>query len=80
MLPTDLLKPFPAEEMKSWRVGSAVGNVRNNSPELLLRLREHPAGLHQSDYLIPAHWPTPKEQIVFLSILSGQGQSHASGE
>ena len=35
-LPTDLLKPFPAEQMKAWRVGSSVGNVRNNSPELLV--------------------------------------------
>jgi putative SOS response-associated peptidase YedK len=35
-LPVDLLRPFPAEEMKTWRVGSAVGNVRNNSPELLI--------------------------------------------
>jgi putative SOS response-associated peptidase YedK len=34
-LPIDLLRPFPAEEMKAWKVGSAVGNVRNNSPELL---------------------------------------------
>lgn len=35
-LPIDLLRPFPAEEMKAWKVGSAVGNVRNNNPELLL--------------------------------------------
>jgi putative SOS response-associated peptidase YedK len=25
---------YPAEEMKAWMVSSAVGNVRNNSPEL----------------------------------------------
>jgi putative SOS response-associated peptidase YedK len=35
-LPIDLLKPFPAEEMKVWKVGSAVGNVRNNDPGLLV--------------------------------------------
>jgi putative SOS response-associated peptidase YedK len=35
-LPIDLLRPFPAEEMKAWKVGPAVGNVRNNSPELLV--------------------------------------------
>jgi putative SOS response-associated peptidase YedK len=35
-LPTDLLKPYPAEEMKVWKVGNAVGNVRNNGPELIL--------------------------------------------
>ena len=35
-LPVDLLKPYPAEEMKVWKVGSAVGNVRNNAPELIV--------------------------------------------
>jgi putative SOS response-associated peptidase YedK len=35
-LPIDLLRPFPAKEMKAWKVGSAVGNVRNNHPELLI--------------------------------------------
>ena len=34
-LPTDLLRPYPAEEMKAWKVGNAVGNVRNNAPELI---------------------------------------------
>jgi putative SOS response-associated peptidase YedK len=34
--PVDLLRPFPAVEMKAWKVGQAVGNVRNNSPELLV--------------------------------------------
>jgi putative SOS response-associated peptidase YedK len=34
-LPVDLLKPYPAEEMKAWKVGSDVGNVRNNRPELI---------------------------------------------
>lgn len=32
--PVDLLKPFPAEEMRAWKVGAAVGNVKNDSPEL----------------------------------------------
>ena len=32
--PIDLLRPYPAEEMKAWRVGRRVGNVRNNSPDL----------------------------------------------
>jgi putative SOS response-associated peptidase YedK len=35
-LPVDLLRPFPADQMKAWKVGSSVGNVRNNSPELLV--------------------------------------------
>jgi len=35
-LPVDLLRPLPTEQMKAWKVSSAVGNVRNNSSELLL--------------------------------------------
>lgn len=34
-LPGDLLRPYPDEEMKVWRVGPDVGNVRNNRPELV---------------------------------------------
>jgi putative SOS response-associated peptidase YedK len=34
-LPVDLLRPYPAEEMKAWPVGNDVGNVRNNRPELI---------------------------------------------
>lgn len=34
-LPIDLLKPYPAEEMQAWKVSSAVGNVRNNTPDLI---------------------------------------------
>ena len=37
-LPVDLLRPFPAEEMRAWKVSAAVGNVRNNSPELRVRI------------------------------------------
>lgn len=33
-LPVDLLRPFDAALMASWKVSPAVGNVRNNSPEL----------------------------------------------
>lgn len=33
-LPVDLLRPYPAEEMKAWRVSTRVGNVRNNDPGL----------------------------------------------
>jgi len=33
--PVDLLRPFPAEKMRSWRVSDRVGNVRNNDPQLL---------------------------------------------
>lgn len=33
-LPVDLLRPFDAHLMTSWRVSRAVGNVSNNTPEL----------------------------------------------
>jgi putative SOS response-associated peptidase YedK len=33
-LPVDLLRPYPADEMKAWKVSADVGNVRNNRPEL----------------------------------------------
>lgn len=34
-LPSDLLRPFPAERMKVWKIARSVGNVRNNNPGLL---------------------------------------------
>jgi putative SOS response-associated peptidase YedK len=34
-LPVDLLRPFPVEEMKAWKVGSDVGNVRTTNPALI---------------------------------------------
>lgn len=39
--PTDaaaLIRPFPAGHMRAYAVGKAVGNVRNNSPELVAPL------------------------------------------
>ncbi|MGC1460826.1 MAG: SOS response-associated peptidase [Terracidiphilus sp.] len=33
--PVDLLRPYPAECMRSWPVSARVGNVRNNDAELL---------------------------------------------
>jgi putative SOS response-associated peptidase YedK len=33
--PIDLLRPFPADEMEAFEASNDVGNVRNNSPELL---------------------------------------------
>ena len=33
--PIDLLRPYPAEKMRSWAVDQRVGNVRNDDPELL---------------------------------------------
>jgi hypothetical protein len=34
-LPLDLLRPYPEEEMQSWRVSAEVGNTRNNWAELI---------------------------------------------
>jgi putative SOS response-associated peptidase YedK len=31
----DLLRPFPAEQMTAWKVDPAVGNVRNDTAQLL---------------------------------------------
>jgi putative SOS response-associated peptidase YedK len=33
--PAPLFEPFPNEDMMAWPIGAAVGNVRNNYPELL---------------------------------------------
>jgi putative SOS response-associated peptidase YedK len=38
--PVDLLRPFPTEKMKKWRVSERVGNVRNDDGELLEEVRE----------------------------------------
>ena len=42
-LPVDLLRPYPAEEMKAWKVGKAVGNTRNNDASLVEPLMENEA-------------------------------------
>ena len=39
-LPVDLLRPYPAEEMKAWKVTQAVGNTRNNDATLIEPLKE----------------------------------------
>jgi putative SOS response-associated peptidase YedK len=33
--PVDLLRPFPADEMEAFEVSKDVGNVKNNSADLL---------------------------------------------
>lgn len=33
--PIDLLRPFDASLMHAWRIDAAVGNVKNNTPDLL---------------------------------------------
>ena len=34
-LPTDLLRPFDADRMTAWKVDKRIGNVRNDTPDLL---------------------------------------------
>ena len=34
-LPMDLLRPYEADQMTAWEVDKRIGNVRNDSPELL---------------------------------------------
>jgi putative SOS response-associated peptidase YedK len=43
--PIDLLRPFPAERMTAWKVSIAVGNTKNDSPDLRLPLSEEPRDL-----------------------------------
>jgi len=38
-LPIDLLRPYPTEEMKAWKVGRAVGNTKYNDPSLIEPLK-----------------------------------------
>jgi putative SOS response-associated peptidase YedK len=33
--PIDLLRPYDADRMTAWKVDKAVGNVKNDSPELI---------------------------------------------
>ena len=44
LLPIDLLRPYPAEEMKAWKVSKAVGNTRNDNPSLIERLQIEESG------------------------------------
>jgi len=43
-LPLDLLRPFPEDETKVWKVGKAVGNTQNNDPSLIEPLRNDGQG------------------------------------
>jgi putative SOS response-associated peptidase YedK len=43
--PLDLLRPYPAEEMRSWQVSEQVGNVCNNAPSLLDEVQENQQSL-----------------------------------
>jgi putative SOS response-associated peptidase YedK len=43
-LPVDLLRPFPSEELRAWKVGKAVGNTRNDDPSLIEPLKNEETG------------------------------------
>lgn len=34
-LPIDLFRPYEAEQMTAWKVDKRIGNVRNDTPDLL---------------------------------------------
>lgn len=38
--PADLMKPFPAELMTMWKIGSKVGSPKNNTPDILDPIRD----------------------------------------
>ena len=38
--PLDLLRPYPAVEMRAWPVSDRVGNVRNNASTLLDEIQD----------------------------------------
>jgi putative SOS response-associated peptidase YedK len=40
--PLDLLQPYPTERMRAWRVGNAVGNVRNDDATLIKEIASDP--------------------------------------
>jgi putative SOS response-associated peptidase YedK len=39
-LPVDLLRPYDSDKMTAWKVDKAVGNVKNDSRELIVRIAE----------------------------------------
>jgi putative SOS response-associated peptidase YedK len=45
--PIDLLRPFDADKMTAWKVDKAVGNVRNDSPELIEPASTTPNQVHE---------------------------------
>jgi hypothetical protein len=32
-----MLKPFPSERLSAWPIGKAVGNAKNDAPDLIAR-------------------------------------------
>jgi len=59
-LPIDLLRPYPEEEMKSWRVSNEVGNTRNNWAELIEPIPEDaPTQKQKTKRAKPKQGPEP---------------------
>lgn len=55
-LPLGLLRPYPEEEIRSWRVNDDVWNTRNNWPEMI-----EPVPESQPKTKKPAKLAKPKE-------------------
>jgi hypothetical protein len=45
--PIDLLRPFDADKMTAWKVDKAVGNVKNDRPELIEPSSAAPEGVEE---------------------------------
>ena len=61
--PIDLLRPFDAEKMKAWRVGKQVGNVKNDTPGLLL-----------PDNVVEMRRPLTDEELFELEGMDERGE------
>jgi hypothetical protein len=66
--PVDLLRPFDADKMTAWKVDKAVGNVKNDRPELIepasaapSRRRIAPQKLQVRSSMNPSSDPRPLE-------------------
>ena len=61
--PIDLLRPYDAGKMAAWRVGKAVGNVKNDSPGLLL-----------PDNVVEMRPPLTEEELWHLEDMDHRGE------
>jgi hypothetical protein len=61
--PIDLLRPFDADKMTAWKVVKAVGNVKNDSPELL-----RPANV------VEMRRPLTEEELWHLQDMDDRGE------
>ena len=50
--PLDLLQPYPAEMMRAWRVGNALGNVRNDNATLIKEMSTDAASENRETRLL----------------------------